>query len=128
MAEVANNKDLDETEQMAELQRISDEYYALHQNLTDQLKVAMEATDDIYGQYSDVYTEITGDLMAKQADYAKSFGETILGQMSGYDTLEKRTAAWEESFKQYHDSIIESVHNYYTEVDTTNSQVDKSTT
>ena len=123
MQEIATNNDLDEATKMAEMQRISDEYSALHQNLTDQLTIAMNATTDIYNQYSNLYSEITGDLMSKQVTYAKSFKDTILGQMSGYDSLEERTQAWEESFKNYNTSMQTAVQEYGTQCAETYKQI-----
>lgn len=87
--EINGRKDLTPEEREAEIAKISEDYHTLHTNLIDQFNLALTNSNDVFGQYSELYSQITGDTMALNVDYVKDFKDTQYSIQTGWTSTQQ---------------------------------------
>lgn len=87
--EINGRKDLTPEEREAEIAKISEDYHTLHTNLIDQFNLALANSNDVFGQYSELYSQITGDTMALNVDYVKDFSDTQYSIQTGWKNTQQ---------------------------------------
>ena len=112
MQEVANDTTLSEEDRHRKFEAIAADYDLLRQNLFEQLENALVVSHEVYGQYSERYAEVTGDLTALDIEYTGSFKETVLAQETGFTDLTTYTLNWAESSKKLMEDLETAWGNY----------------
>lgn len=115
MQEIASDNNLTEADRRAKMTRINEDYNDLHMALTDQFRNALTASHDIYGEYSDRYAEITGDLTATNLAHVESWADTRLKVETEIESLQEYQDNWANAVSGengYFAQMIASLSNY----------------
>ena len=112
MQEISTNMALSPEARKAQMASIDEDYNTLHEALTNQLATALTAGNDIYGQYSDQYAEITGDITAQNLEHVGSFEETLLSIKTGFASWDEYTATWKSSHEAYFGEAVSVLDNF----------------
>jgi len=115
MQEIANNTNLSTTEREAKMTQISEDYSALHEALTEQFQEALVVSNDIYGEYSNKYAEITGDLTACNLDYIGDFSQTRLAVETNYTSMKDFAEEWKTATVAYMSDLKVAMEQYQTD-------------
>ena len=97
--EVQSNTTLTDAERDRRIQLINNQYNALNSSLVEQQTNAFNASQDIFGQYSNNYAAITGDLMATNLEHIESFEQTVYAVTAGYSSMKDYTDTWATATK-----------------------------
>ena len=119
MQEISTNMALSPEARKAQMASIDADYNTLHEALTNQLAMALTAGNDIYGQYSDQYAEITGDITAQNLEHVGSFEETLLSIKTGFASWDEYTATWKSSHETYFGEAVSVLDNFASVNETT---------
>ena len=114
MQQVAADNNLTEEQRHLKMEQIAADYDILRKNLLEQLEDALMVSHEVYGQYSERYAEVTGDLTALNLDYIGEFEKTQLSIETGYTNLAEYGKKWEDSNKDVIESLKQSISDYTT--------------
>ena len=112
MQEAAEMYGLGTTEYYEAIRGIQADYQLYFDTLNSQMGIALANNQLTATEHAEMYSSLTGDYMQANVDLTTSFDETVLSQLTGYETLGEYQQAWAESSAEVYQTTVESAYEW----------------